>query len=408
MASHTTSKLRGNPTVRHKPADVVIAPSSVRNGLQHNGATVLGNQAMQALLREREAVALSTPYDRQEREADQLAKTALLTQTTEHQARMTQRQPASEEDARGGQPLPANLRSFFEPRFGYDFGHVRLHRGAAAAAQSVDAAAYTMGAQIVFGDGQYAPNTRRGLGLLAHELAHVVQQGGQRRPMLMRATRNFSLTFDDGPHTAQLGTGQNQTEKVLDALQSAGIRAAFFIQTGVDIRGASSVGRQLVSRMHGDGHRVGIHTGGTTDHESHVDAQRAGRLASDLTSARSYIQDQTAESTDLVRPPFGSSNAAVRQTYQNLGLTNMLWDIDGDAPPGNSTLTGLKNKVQKGIANMQACNWRGTTPWNPRIVVLYHDIRAATANNIGALINEIRTETSRVSNGSDTAVFDVP
>jgi len=226
--------------------------------------------------------------------------------------------------------------------------------------------------------------------------------------MLMRATRTFSLTFDDGPHTAQLGTRQNRTEKVLDALQSEGIRAAFFIQSGVSIRGASSVGRQLVSRMHSDGHRVGIHTGGTTDHEPHDAAQGAGRLTSELTSARSYIQEQTGKSTNLVRPPFGQSNAAVRQTYQNLELTNVLWDIDGDAPPGNGTLTGLKNKLQTGVASMQARNWRGTTPWNPRIVVLYHDIRAATANNIGSLINEIRTATSRASNGVDTAVFDVP
>jgi outer membrane protein OmpA-like peptidoglycan-associated protein len=77
-----------------------------------------------------------------------------------------------------GQPLHPVTRAFFESRFGYDFSHVRVHAGSRAAesAQSVDALAYTVGNNIVFGNRQYQPGTERGNRLLAHELTHVAQQ----------------------------------------------------------------------------------------------------------------------------------------------------------------------------------------------------------------------------------------
>jgi hypothetical protein len=78
----------------------------------------------------------------------------------------------------GGQPLPAGERRFFEPRFGYDFSGVRVHTGSAAAdlASAVQARAFTVGRDVVFGAGQYAPGTDAGRRLMAHELTHVVQQ----------------------------------------------------------------------------------------------------------------------------------------------------------------------------------------------------------------------------------------
>jgi outer membrane protein OmpA-like peptidoglycan-associated protein len=79
----------------------------------------------------------------------------------------------------GGQPLAESARAFFEPRFGRDFSNVRVHTDAQAAesAQQMQALAYTMGRDIVFGKGQYAPETTEGRWLLAHELVHTVQQG---------------------------------------------------------------------------------------------------------------------------------------------------------------------------------------------------------------------------------------
>lgn len=78
----------------------------------------------------------------------------------------------------GGQPLDATTRAFMEPRFGRDFSQVHVHTGTAAeqSAREVHAHAYTVGNNVVFGAGQFAPETHQGRQLIAHELTHVVQQ----------------------------------------------------------------------------------------------------------------------------------------------------------------------------------------------------------------------------------------
>lgn len=67
-----------------------------------------------------------------------------------------------------------------EPRFGRSFADVRIHTGeqAARSAESINAAAYTVGSDVVFGAHRYAPQTSEGRKLIAHELTHVVQQDG--------------------------------------------------------------------------------------------------------------------------------------------------------------------------------------------------------------------------------------
>ncbi|CAE6484110.1 hypothetical protein NMYAN_10142 [Nitrosomonas nitrosa] len=77
-----------------------------------------------------------------------------------------------------GQPLDPTAKTFMESRFGRDFSKVRIHTDANAAesARMVNAFAYTVGRDVVFGAGQYSPHTRMGQRLLAHELAHTLQQ----------------------------------------------------------------------------------------------------------------------------------------------------------------------------------------------------------------------------------------
>ncbi len=77
-----------------------------------------------------------------------------------------------------GRPLDRSTLAFMESRFGCDFSRVRVHTDAKAAesARSVEASAYTVGNDIVFGAGHYAPGTSAGRRLLSHELAHVLQQ----------------------------------------------------------------------------------------------------------------------------------------------------------------------------------------------------------------------------------------
>jgi len=81
----------------------------------------------------------------------------------------------------GGQPLSESERTYFEPRFGRDFSQVRVHTDnrAAESAQLVNARAFTVGHDVLFGAGQYAPESSTGQRLMAHELTHVVQQGNK-------------------------------------------------------------------------------------------------------------------------------------------------------------------------------------------------------------------------------------
>lgn len=84
-----------------------------------------------------------------------------------------------------GQPLDAAARTFMEPRFGHDFGSIRVHadRRAGLSAAAVGARAYTVGRHIVMGSGEYRVASPAGRRLLAHELTHTIQQGdGARVP----------------------------------------------------------------------------------------------------------------------------------------------------------------------------------------------------------------------------------
>ena len=98
-----------------------------------------------------------------------------------------------------GNPLPEAARSFFEPRFGYDFSHVRVHTDdrAARSAAHVQAAAYASGAHIVFAQNKYDPHSAAGRSLIAHELTHVVQQGGGNDHLVQRSGAEAGAEQDE-------------------------------------------------------------------------------------------------------------------------------------------------------------------------------------------------------------------
>jgi hypothetical protein len=99
--------------------------------------------------------------------------------------------------AGAGRALPAPVRTAMEAGFGHDFAQVRIHDDARAAeaARSVGAIAYTHGSDIVFAPGAFRPQTPDGLRLVAHELAHVVQQDGAMAPSYQR----FAIGRPDDP-----------------------------------------------------------------------------------------------------------------------------------------------------------------------------------------------------------------
>jgi hypothetical protein len=100
-----------------------------------------------------------------------------------------------------GRPLEPSVRKQMEERLGHDFSHVRVHTDgrAAASAEAVEAQAYTVGRSVVFGHGSYAPASSAGRALIAHELAHVVQQGGgfPPRPLLVGAATDSAEAAAD-------------------------------------------------------------------------------------------------------------------------------------------------------------------------------------------------------------------
>ncbi|WP_434419502.1 eCIS core domain-containing protein [Nannocystis pusilla] len=104
-----------------------------------------------------------------------------------------------------GQELPANERTFFEPRLGHDLSRVRIHQGspAAAMASRINARAFTIGNDIFFARGEFRPGGREGRRLLAHELVHTVQDASSTAPRISRApaaavekTVPSTLTFE--------------------------------------------------------------------------------------------------------------------------------------------------------------------------------------------------------------------
>ena len=173
-----------------------------------------GNQAVQQLLRSsyiQAKLPISNADDPEERQADQVAQTIMRKPagfpaptpcSCSHDGEMCeecqqkQSQPTIQRRASApcapahvprlvsdvlrspGHPLDSATRAFFEPRFGRDFSHVRVHREPEAdrASQHLHANAFTVGQHIYFRQSLYAPETREGCKLLAHELTHTLQQ----------------------------------------------------------------------------------------------------------------------------------------------------------------------------------------------------------------------------------------
>jgi hypothetical protein len=135
-----------------------------------------------------------------------------------------------------GQPLDTSTRAFFEPRFGHDFSHVRVHADAKGAASAGDAGAraYTLGERIVFGPSQFAPHNATGQHLLAHELAHVVQQRSAGAAWVQRAPLtygNTAVTVQPPPKPFTLQDAKNLIQQRMNTTPPA--------LTKADVKGAT-------------------------------------------------------------------------------------------------------------------------------------------------------------------------
>ena len=210
----------------------------------------------------------------------------------------------------------------------------------------------------------------------------------------MPETVEVVLTFDDGPH-ATSNSSQNRTRKVMDALDSRGIRGVFFIQShaqdedGNYYRGNTPTGRTLIQDMLADGYLVGIHTGmdgpGAHAYENNHNNRYPTDLYDDLVRAKDFINDQGG-TTEFVRPPFGIANDDVIDMYSDLALESVLWDVapqkDEDSGDDATTPEQVKANIREQIG-------RRLDEGKREIVVLFHDVHEIVAYHIASYITEI-------------------
>ncbi|HEX8558109.1 MAG TPA: DUF4157 domain-containing protein [Pyrinomonadaceae bacterium] len=132
-----------------------------------------------------------------------------------------------------GSPLDASTRAFMEPRFGHDFGRVRVHTDerAAASARAVGASAYTVGDQIVFAAGRYSPASDAGRRLLAHELTHVAQSRRDGAAAAARPAARLEVSQPSDPHEQE---AEETASRVMSGapLAAAGGPPAFAAKAG--------------------------------------------------------------------------------------------------------------------------------------------------------------------------------
>jgi hypothetical protein len=209
IATLTSSKRRPRENDEQpspsSPALPVLGSHSHVLSLQRSA----GNRAVSELLQSGAGLGggrlrISQPDDNSEREAESVAARVsallvrpLLQREAEHGTATTNGATSAGilNNLGSGQPLDPSTRDSMESRFGTDFSPVRVHAGteAAQAARSVDARAFTIGRDVVFGESEYQPHTNEGQRLLAHELTHVVQQSAG--PLMVQ--RAVTLTNDD-------------------------------------------------------------------------------------------------------------------------------------------------------------------------------------------------------------------
>lgn len=213
---------------------------------------IIGNQAVEQVLRAGMGrPAVSAPGDSTEREARQVADAVMRggdgmrgdarasrsgtggmgrsAAGTSGAATQRPRSGGVEE----GKPLDPATRGAMEARFGVDFGNVRTHTSTSAqsAAEALHARAFTVGEHIGFGRGEYRPTTPSGRRLLAHELAHVVQQRASATPVIQRDLKAYNQ-----PKTEVISTSTNsgRTTYVTASAEAPALRTALrdLITTG--------------------------------------------------------------------------------------------------------------------------------------------------------------------------------
>lgn len=169
------------------------------------------------------------------------------------------------------------------------------------------------------------------------------------------------LTFDDGPHPIL-------TPKLLDILKEQNIKAIFFV-LGENAAAGNNI--EIVRRAYEEGHIIGNHT------YSHKNLRTLSEteIRDEILKTEKLIKDFLTV-PKLLRPPFGSTSLLVNRIIQDLGYTNVLWNVD--------TLDWKNRSIKWVEDTISQVTIREDS------IILMHDIHKTTVNNVGELVKSLK------------------
>jgi peptidoglycan/xylan/chitin deacetylase (PgdA/CDA1 family) len=149
-----------------------------------------------------------------------------------------------------------------------------------------------------------------------------------------RSARGIVLTFDDGPDPSS-------TPAVLDALQSAGVTATFFM-----IAKKAEEHAELVREIKHRGHQIGLHSYG---HDRLFALRSAAHVKRDLEKGIEVLRKVTGDRPDLFRPPIGHTNPSIARVVEELDLTVVGWSVSARDGVASATANGVLARVRRGL-----------------------------------------------------------
>jgi hypothetical protein len=251
-----------------------------------------------------------------------------------------------------GAPLDAATRGFFERRLRpvagrHDFSRIRVHTGpqAAEAARSVDAHAFALGRDIVFGDGQYAPHTAAGRHLIAHELTHVVQQASAAGPAwiqrasigldILRTLRDIAF-FIPSLFGAEISYGDDELLEYLDGIsQNDRIEGGYY---------SDDKARQIVSRWKAGNAKF------------RLDAQKKKLLIREMQDG--IVTDGDREGILTLLENTSAQELGVLLSPANIDFAQLLKDLNSGAYAGRVSLWFFRHvELHQDLIRDQFAHW---------------------------------------------------